>query len=319
MRLGLIAAASAVLVVAAPAAAQPTDDADTKGRALYEEGKRALEANDVATACRKFEESYVVSGVPGALLSWADCEERRERFATAMSLWKQGEAKVIGNEERQRYVRDRQLAVVPKVSWLELKLPEDRVDGLTVTLDGKPVDMTKGALAVDAGEHRVLAEGAARPKNELIVEIGVGERKSAVLFSGADITGTTAPPLDPKPNTAPPTTPRSSEAEGSDPRLPFFVSGGVVGGLGVVSFVAFGVTGGLILSTCGDIDLCPASERGTVDGLAIANAVTLGVGIAGVVTGAVLLGVGATLDDAESSPVQVGGFADAGLAVRFGF
>ena len=317
MRLGLIAAAFAVLVVAAPAAAQPADDADTRGRALYEEGKRALEASDVATACRKFEESYVVSGVPGALLSWADCEEKRERFATAMSLWKQGEAKVVGNEERQRYVRDRQLAVLPKVSWLELKLPEGRVDGLTVTLDGKPVDVTKGALAVDAGEHRVSAEGAARTKNELIVEIGVGERKSAVLFSGVDVTQTPAPLVDTKPSTAQPVAPPA--VNGSDSRLPLFVSGGVVGGVGVASFVVFGVTGGLILSTCGNIDLCPASERGTVDALAITNAVTLGVGIAGVITGAVLLGVGATMDDAEAPPVLVTGFADAGIAVHFGF
>jgi hypothetical protein len=306
----------AVVALASPAAAQPADDADAKGKALFDEGKRAIEAEDIETACRKFEESYVVSGVPGALLSWADCEERRGRFATALSLWKQGEAKVIGNAERQEYVRNRQLAVVPKVSWLELLLPPDRLEGLAVTLDGRPIDVTKGPVAVDAGEHRVVVEATARKKNESIVRLDIGERKSVTLFSGKDVTEATAPPASPDQPDAPPA---SGPVDDSDPRLPFFISGGVVGGVGVASLVVFGVTGGLILSTCGNIDLCPASERDTVDGLAIANVVTLGVGIAGVVTGAILLGVGATMDDAAPPPVQVGGFADAGIAVRFGF
>lgn len=317
MRLGVIVLA-AVVARASPAAAQPADDADAKGKALFDEGKRAIEAEDIEKACRKFEESYVVSGVPGALLSWADCEERRGRFATALSLWKQGEAKVVGNPERQEYVRNRQLAVVPMVSWLELLLPPDRLEGLSVTLDGRPIDVTKGPVAVDAGEHRVVVEATARKKNESIVRLDIGERKTVTLFSGKDVSEASAPAASPEKRDTPATGPVGPVGD-SDPRLPFFVSGGVVGGVGVASLVVFGVTGGLILSTCGNIDLCPASERDTVDGLAIANAVTLGVGIAGVVTGAILLGVGATMDDAAAPPVQVGGFADAGIAVRFGF
>ena len=56
---------AAVVALASPAAAQPADDADAKGKALFDEGKRAIEAEDIEKACRKFEESYVVSGVPG--------------------------------------------------------------------------------------------------------------------------------------------------------------------------------------------------------------------------------------------------------------
>ncbi len=300
------------LVIASPIArAQPSDDADARGRKLFDEGKTALDAGDLATACSSFEQSYIVSGVPGALLSWADCEERRERFATALALWKQGEAKVVGNEERRRYVRDRQTAILAKVSYIDLRLPAAPLEDLKVTLDGRAVDVTAGPVAVDAGEHTVVAEAKGRERSAETIRVAVGERATATLFQAA--------PGEPanKPE-APRPQPPPEAAASSDPSLPFFIAGGVTGGVGVASFIGFGVTGGLILSACGDLGDCPASERGSVDGLAVANAVTLGVGVAGVAVGVILFAVGATAEP-EPAPVEVGGFGDAGLKMVLPF
>jgi len=306
-----LVAALALVTANLPARAQPADDADARGRAMFEDGKRALDAGDLATACSSFEQSYIVSGVPGALLSWADCEERRERFATALALWKQGEAKVVGNEERRRYVRDRQTAILAKVSYIDLRLPAAPLEDLKVTLDGRAVDVTAGPVAVDAGEHTVVAEARGRDRSEETIRVGVGERATATLFGG----GTSGPPAKPD---APPPQPPPDAAASSDPSLPFFIAGGVTAGVGVASFIGFGVTGGLILSACGDLGDCPASERGSVDGLAVANAVTLGLGVAGVAAGVILFAVGATADP-EPAPVEVGGFGDAGLKMVLPF
>jgi hypothetical protein len=285
-------------LVARDAAAQ---DAAAKGRALYEEGKVALEAKDYATACSKFEQSYVVSGVPGALLSWADCEEKRERFATALSLWQQGEAKVVGNEERRSFVRQRAAAIVPKVSYVDLGLGAVPLEGWTITVDGKTVD-PRTPVPVDAGKHEVLATAKGRDSHRHEVEVEIGQRLAVDVFSPSSVvesSGPTPPPSQPAP--AP---------EG--PNMPLLIAGSVVGGVGVLGFVGFGVTGGLMLSSCGDLGSCPAAERDSVDTLGVANAATLGIGIAGVVTGVILIAVGATTSgETTDTPVVVTGLRGA--------
>jgi hypothetical protein len=311
------AVAALVAALSFPAEAAAQGDADTRGRVLFDEGKKAMDAKDYATACSKFEASYVVSGVPGALLSWADCEEKRERYATALSLWKQGEAKVVSNEERRQFVKQRQIDVLPKVSWLELRLPTDPVVDLVVTVDGRTVDVTKGALPVDSGKHEVTATGKNAGTHRHAIDVAVGQRVGVELFSKESAVTTPGGP-EAVPDAQPP--PTSGEgAEGSG--MPLIVAGSVVGGVGVASFVVFGVTGGLILSSCGDLGSCPASERDGVEPLAITNAATLGVGIAGVVTGVILIAVGATAEPSSETPsrttaeptVQVTSFSDGGL------
>ena len=90
--------------------------------------------------------------------------------------------------------------------------------------------------------------------------------------------------------------------------MPLLIAGSVVGGVGVLGLVGFGVTGGLMLSSCGDLGNCPTSERDSVDALGAANAATLGIGIAGVVTGVILLAVGATTSgETTDAPIVVTG------------
>src|SRR5262245_3996541 len=84
----VLALASSACLLAAPALPQSADDAE-RSRRLFEDGQKAMAAQDFATACASFEESYKISGVPGALLNWADCEESRNRLATALGLWQQ--------------------------------------------------------------------------------------------------------------------------------------------------------------------------------------------------------------------------------------
>lgn len=296
VRAAIACAALFTTLVARDAAAQ---DAAAKGRALYDEGKAALEVKDYPTACAKFEQSYVISGVAGALLSWADCEEKRERYATALSLWQQGEAKVVGNDERRSFVRQRQADVLPKVSYLDLQLGEGRLEGLTITIDGKDIERPAGPVPIDAGKHEVLATAKGKDNHRHAIEVGIGQRVSVDLFSASSVV--VAPTTPPAVRT--PEAPRTEA-----PNMPLLIAGSVVGGVGVLGFVGFGVTGGLMLSACGDLGSCPTSERDSVDPLAAANAATLGIGIAGIATGVILIAVGATTPgETTDAPVVVTG------------
>lgn len=73
-------------------------------QALFNEAKRDVESGQVELACPKFRASYEASGVVGALLSWADCEERRGHLLEARELWKKGAGIAASDPERAQYV-----------------------------------------------------------------------------------------------------------------------------------------------------------------------------------------------------------------------
>ncbi|MBK8938499.1 MAG: hypothetical protein IPM79_12890 [Polyangiaceae bacterium] len=84
--------------------AQP---AATDAERLFHEAKAEVERGELATACPKLQLSWEQSGVIGALLSWADCEERRGNLVLARELWQRGATLVVDDPERVALVRSR--------------------------------------------------------------------------------------------------------------------------------------------------------------------------------------------------------------------
>ena len=86
----------ALLAVASPAAAQVS-----RAEEKFREGRTAMEAGDLATACAKFEESLSLEASIGPLLNLADCEEKRGRLVRGLVLWREGLAKLPADDGRR--------------------------------------------------------------------------------------------------------------------------------------------------------------------------------------------------------------------------
>jgi hypothetical protein len=313
MMRSLLVCALCSLTLAAVAHAQTAED-------LFREGKDAMAAGRPDEACPKFEGSYQESGNLGALLSWADCEERRGRLATALGLWQRGGAAAGEDASRKDYANDRATALAPRVPRLSIAVGDAGLSDVVVTLDGRAIEV--GAeLLVDPGEHRIRASAGGRAGEEHEIEAAAGDDLRLTVLARAAEEPRTAEP-DGKPSRSSP----PSDEEGANPLV---TAGWVVGAVGAAGAIAFAATGAVVLATCDEEgrneageDLegrgCPSGSRG----LLIGNAVAGGVGAAGLAVGITLLAVGwsgASRADETAMPAWRGGPGDAGITAAWSF
>jgi hypothetical protein len=152
------------------------------------------------------------------------------------------------------------------------------VTDVTVTLDGKPVEMGAGkAIAVDPGKHKLHVERAGQEPIDQDVVAHEGEKNRAVTVK---LPGAKEPPKDapPPPPEAPPPAPTSA---------PVPVATWIFGGIGIVGLAGFAAFGAMGMSKKSDLDSrnCkPDCPQGDVDkakkNFLIAD-IGLGVGILG--------------------------------------
>jgi hypothetical protein len=155
-RLGRAAGVIAAIAFAMPARAQ---DAAT-AQALFEEGRRLMEAKKYDEACPKFEASEKIDPALGTLMNLADCYEKAGKTASAWLRFKQA----LG-EAQQKHRADREATAREHVTTLERKLPkmaitvEGAVAGEEILRDGVVVDPAALGLptAIDPGSHRIEA------------------------------------------------------------------------------------------------------------------------------------------------------------------
>lgn len=259
---------------------------------LFADGRRAADANDWPVACAKFARSYELEPSPGALLNLGDCEEHRDRLATAWRHFHKLADQLPDTDERKELATRRAAAVLARAPRLRVSRAHADTP-CTVTRDGLVVaEATFGvAVPVDAGAHslRVSAAGRKPAAYDLVlqdgelrnVEIDVG----AVVAKDPPITAViTLPPPAPEPN-AP--VPRQR------------IAGWILVGAGATSFLvglgfagaalgAEGATKGLCVgSVCRDAGAVANHERAKT--LALAADLMLGFGIALAATGVVLV------------------------------
>jgi hypothetical protein len=151
-----------LLGAVAPAAhAQNAAQAD----ALFKEGKRLMGAKQFGEACSAFEASYKLDPAITTLVNHADCREKNAQYASAWGLFLEVDRQTRGDKKHaalNRTARDRATALEPRLSYLIINVPDDsRVDGLSITQNGQPVDALtwNRALPVDGGEY--VIEGKA--------------------------------------------------------------------------------------------------------------------------------------------------------------
>src|SRR6185369_6195525 len=143
-RYSLCTALALSFVAGTAAAAGANASTNAAGaEALYEEARGLMKQGNFERACPKFKQSYDLDPGGGTLLNLAECYERQGKLASAWSTFK--EALVVaqrdGRSERVDYAKKHLAIVEPKLSKITIEVAKEaNVPGLTVTLDGAPLN-----------------------------------------------------------------------------------------------------------------------------------------------------------------------------------
>ena len=287
---GTLVLAGALLAapLASPAHAAQSGGAEQ----LFVEGRDALERGDLATACAKFRGSLALARVANTLFNVSRCDERDGKLTAALQKWREGVSLLGPGDERLAVANGRLGALEARAPKITFARGAELPAGAQVVVDGarSALPAFGEALPFDPGDHVVIVDAPGRMPQRLEVTLAERDRKELVLAAGPALTRGPAPTST---ATATTTTPPPPSGMGARRAAAF-----VTGGLGLAGLAAFGVTGGLVLERDGRIQkacpdkVCNADGRALIDGgapLMIANAVSLGVGIAGLGAAALLL------------------------------
>lgn len=254
---------------------EPATAETSEAQRLYNEGRTSFDAGDYTKACALFEQSYSLSGSAGALLSRADCEEKRGNLGTAYELWKQGAALLVREPDRAAFATTRANALEARLVEVELVLPS--TSGVVLEVDGMSLGPARSPLRVQAGKHVVKATAPSGETDEATIEAVLGTPLRVELLEDR---GASPEKLRPPPEES------GISALG--------IAGWTLVGVGAASLVGFAVTSGVFVSECGSITVCEV-PKSDVEGLGIANVVLLVAGGVLGVTGGALLVVDVTM------------------------
>lgn len=296
------------------AEAQP----ETPGETLFREGREALRRNELDLACSKFRESYQLERALGPLLNHARCEENRGKLVSARELWREAVQKSEAGSEPRKVAEEHARALEAAVPRVTIRLAPGTPADTRVEIDGVQVSLADAPALVDPGPHVIVGRyGAQEDRKPLSAERG-GSYQLEIRINA--VSG----PLPPG-GVAPVRQPEGPSAG--------WIAGWVVGGVGVLSLGGFAATGGIILSQSGDWsdagcdqpgrDEAACEEIKASPGLFAANGVTLGVGLAALGTGIILLvthSSGGTASPERAARIQLApgpGELGSSLAVSF--
>ena len=303
----------AFLSMAGRAAAEPSAADEEKARELFKEAVGAMDAGDYAAACPGFRAAMVLYPSPSTQLNIGRCFEHEGKMASAWAAYQRVlELNRDTKDPRRReglekLATDALGALEPKLPRLRLVVPTVPA-GLKVTRDGQDVPAASLGvpLPVDAGAVVIeaVAPGYEAWKQTVTV---VGGKTSEVIIALV-VTPPPAPIVRTQTPSPPVVVARAPVDAAPTGRIPAWAwaTGGVGVALGVAA-IAFRVDWGAMdakqeAAGCGaDLQSCSrktyttleadnarkSRDRGLSVGLGAASIAGIGVGIVGIVVGAV--------------------------------
>jgi hypothetical protein len=162
-----------VLASLGGAARAAADDPVAAAEALFQDGRRLMDAKKYTQACAKFAASQRLDPRSGTLLNLADCYEKNGQTASAWARFREAQTLAArqNRNDRERIARER-------ADLLEPKLPKLNIDvsgqsDVEVKRDGIVVDA--GALGtavpVDPGKHTIEASAKGKKGWSTIVDV----------------------------------------------------------------------------------------------------------------------------------------------------
>ena len=202
----LLAATVAVpLLLAAPASAQPVDDATrAAARKLGSSGLEAFQAHDYATANDKLGRAFRILQAPSLGLWSARALEKLGKLVEAQERYlKVTRLPIVGGDaEVQKKAQAEAAAdlasLSPRVPTIVVQVEGASPSDVTLTIDGGVLssDLVGEAFPVDPGSHQVVGvRGAERIEADVLV--AESEHKSTALRFGSALAGAAAPGASP--------------------------------------------------------------------------------------------------------------------------
>lgn len=281
--------------------------------AIFQCGKRLLDAGHLEAACEALARSERLEPSVGTLGLLATCNEKLGRTATARRLYEQvADRARAKRDDRERFARERARELASRVPQLVVEpFPGEWP---TVLVGGRTLERSElgSALEVDPGLVVVEAAGSTGEREEQELRVLDGERRVVRL-----------PSLEPK-------RPELGPERSAGPPAHALVAAG----FGAAGLVVMGVTGSLAIARNADSNdaepLCVAGDRAACDdgrdareeATTFAHVATAGfvIGLSGLALGAVFWAldgdeVEAPAIDAGLAPLPGGGFGS--LRLRF--
>ena len=203
---------SIFVVTALTLAAQGASAQSTSAEAerLFKDGKALMAEGRIAEACTAFEGSYRKDPAVSTRLNLANCREKNQQYASAwghfLAAARQARADASLAPMLETAQR-RATALEPRLSYLIINVPDDaRVDGLTITRNGVPVDPAEWNrdIPVDGGTYRIEGKAPAYEAWSASVTVGNAKDKQSVNVPRFSQALSTASPANTTPTPPPP-------------------------------------------------------------------------------------------------------------------
>jgi len=304
-----LAIASAVFISGSVARADRASDA-ALAQSLFDEGRKLMDAGQLAAACPKLEESQRLDPGPGTQYHLADCYERTGRTASAWAVFLEvaAAAKARNRPDHEKRARDRAAALEPTLSKLAIVVPQaSRVEGMVIKRGDEELReaLWGTPAAIDPGTYQITITAPGKQSLTRTVEVTAGAKTQTFEVPAlVDEVGPTSatPGSSSTPPAGPATDIHASDADdGNTMRLVSYVALGVgVVGVGAGSYFAIKSSGKRsdaddLYDACGNA--CPASDPRTEEIQTLdSDAASLKTNaIIGFIVGGVGLAGGATL------------------------
>jgi hypothetical protein len=189
------------------AVAQEKTGTQKRADALFEEGRKLLNAGNPAGACAKFDEAIKLEpDAPGTMLNLGLCNEQLNKYRTALFWFRKAQARAFetGLPDYEEAAKQHTADLAGKVATIKLEFASPAPEGTRVRIDGQEVSPAEYlSVEVDPGPHTLVA-GAPGHKifsrdfnvegrggqtltielvegdNSVVVDPGSGRRKVAV-------------------------------------------------------------------------------------------------------------------------------------------
>ena len=163
----------------------------SQAQIAYEHGVEEFRAGNFAAACDFLAESYRLEPLPGVLFTWATCELRADRVASAATHYgafvdavgRLSAADRAAQDERRQVAQRERARILPEIPYLTVTVAAEAIHTSTVHRDGElvPPELLGVEVPVDPGEHVIDFDAADGSHAQQRVVLAKREHKTIVL------------------------------------------------------------------------------------------------------------------------------------------
>ncbi len=208
----------------------------TLAEALFQDGKKLMEAHDYAHACPKFRASYDADPATGTLFALASCQEDLGQLATAWTNYMDvaERSKQEGRLDRAQAANDQATLLAPRLDKITIRVAGETaaLPGFVVKRNGVPMAAAAWdtPIPVDPGVQEVEATATGKEPFHQIIKFGPQSDQQVIEIVFQDsVPDRILPPV-------------AANGE-STSRPPYRPIGYVVGGVGIAALAAGTVFG----------------------------------------------------------------------------